>query len=471
MTDDSFNPTIDRRDFFAGIGAGAAGLLGATMLGGKEAHANWGLVAPGPVPGPDFDGRSLVNKARAYEIMERENIDGIVALNPVNVFYLGNYFSYELQKLRAIPSFAVMPRDPRKPSFLVVAGSDLWFIANGAREHPEIITYGSPSSWENYRDPDLWSQEPEVRSYARTISSMDALTDIEKGWYELEKRWETGRAASPEWGLVHALREAGLIDGKVAVDDMRIADILNTLGQKTVTCVPGDNTFRKIRMVKSDVELGHMRRVARANEEACKAMLSQVKVGMTKDDIDSIFMVEAARRGAKAMWIASGTIGGFRHGEVVEGEAMMVDAVSQINFYHGDFGRTWCVGEPSKELQERIRLTSLAREVAHDTVRPGIKYSELRNTVTAAVKKASRSGWRMGVGPHTVGLQHTDQSYRDGLPFVVGEDHTFEKNMTLTIDLPQIEMGWGATHLEDLINITDDGFEPLGTMDDPLIIL
>ena len=114
---DPFDPPIDRRDFFAGVGMGAAGMLGATMLGGKEAHASWGLVAPGQVPAADFDGRSLVNKARAYEIMERENIDGIVALNPVNVFYLGNYFSYELQKLRAIPSFAVMPRDPNKPSF------------------------------------------------------------------------------------------------------------------------------------------------------------------------------------------------------------------------------------------------------------------------------------------------------------------------------------------------------------------
>lgn len=44
--------------------------------------------------------------------------------------------------------------------------------------------------------------------------------------------------------------------------------------------------------------------------------------------------------------------------------------------------------------------------------------------------------------------------------------------MTLTIDLPQVEIGWGATHLEDLILITKDGFEPLGDMSlDPLVIL
>ena len=287
----------------------------------------------------------------------------------------------------------------------------------------------------------------------------------------MEKRWETGKAATPEWGLIHALKEAGLINGKVAVDDMRNKDILNTLGQDTVTCLPGDNTFRKIRMIKSEVELGHMRRIAQANQDACMAMLSQVELGMTKADIDNIFMVEAAKRGAKAMWIASGTIGGFRHGEVVEGQAMMVDAVSQTNFYHGDFGRTWCVGEPPKDVLERIRLTRLASDIAHEAVRPGMKYSELRDTVTTAVKKASPTGWTMGVGQHSVGLQHTDKPYRDGLPFVVGDDLTFEENMTLTIDLPQVEIGWGATHLENLIAITKDGFEPLGTMSDPLVIL
>ncbi len=467
-----FVPDIDRRDFFAGLAAGGAGMLGATMLGGKEAHANWGLIAPGPVPGEAFDGRLLVNKPRAYEVMEREGIDGIVALNPVNVFYLGNYFSYELQKLRAIPSFAVMPRDPDKPSFLVVASSDLWFIANGDREYPEIIPYGAPGSWEDYRNPELWSQEPDTRSFGRLPENADGFTEIEKGWYELEKRWESGKAPTPEWGLVRALKEAGLINGKIACDDMRIADILNTLGQTSVTCVPGDNTFRKIRMIKSDVELAHMRRIARVNQDACMAMLSQIELGMTKADIDTLFMVEAARRGAKAMWIASGTIGGFRHGEVVEGQAMMVDAVSQINYYHGDFGRTWCVGEPPKELQERIRLTRLARDVAHETLRPGMAYSELRATVTDAVKKASATGWTMGVGPHSVGLQHTDQAYRDDLPFVVSDDHVFQENMTLTIDLPNVEIGWGATHLEDLVLVTKDGFEPLGDMSlDPLVVL
>ncbi|WP_446830346.1 M24 family metallopeptidase [Candidatus Foliamicus sp.] len=464
---------IERRDFFAGIAGGASFALAGATLGAREAQANWGLIAPGPSPAVDFDGRSLVNKPRAYEVMEQEGVDGIVALNPVNVFYLGNYFSYEVQKLRAIPSFAVMPRDPAKPSFLVVASTDLWFIANAQREYPEVIPYSAPTAWEQYRDPDTWNREPAAAGGFRRPVREDSLTDIERGWVEMERRFENRKAATPEWALVRALEEAGLAKGRVAVDDMRIAHVLGSLGQHSVTCVPGDNTFRKIRMIKSDVELAHMRVAARANQDACMAMLRKVEAGMTKADVDQLFLEESATRGAKAIWIAVGTIGGFADGEVVPGRPMMVDAVSQINYYHGDFGRTWCLGEPRKDVLDRVAILRTGYEAALEALRPGLKYSEIRAHAADAMAKANKALTRavFGASPHSVGLQHTDQPYRDGLPFMVSDDLVFQENMTLTVDMPSLEIGWGGAHLEDLIVVTKNGFEPLATMDDPLVVL
>ncbi len=340
---------MERRDFFSLMAAGAGvGVLGSAA---PAARANWGMGPPGPVPPAGFDGRLLVNRPRAFEVMEREGLDGIVALNPINVFYLGNYLGYEVQKLRAIPSFAVMPRDPKLPSFLVVAGSDLMLLANADREYPEIIPYTLPLEIEKYLDQGDWSVEPQASPLGGATVPDSGLQAKERQWQALVQRVASRRAATPEWGLVRALELAGLARGKVAVDDMRIADVLRSLGRTGVTCVPGDNTFRKIRLVKSEVELKHMRSIARINQDACMAMLRQVRRGTTKDQIDELFMFEAARRGAKATWIASGWLGGLTQGKVVEGEPMMVDAVSQRNFYHGDFGRTVVLGEPSKELQ------------------------------------------------------------------------------------------------------------------------
>ena len=290
---------MDRRDFFSSIATGAGLALGTTMIAGSEANANWGMIAPGPVPGPEFDGRLLVNKARAYEVMDREGLDGIVGLNPVNVFYLGNYFGYELQKLRAIPSFVVMPRAEDKPTFLVTSGSDTQFLANGDREYPEIVPYSFPLALDEYVKRGDWSKEPEASLVGNFAMSNEPLQPKEKQWVEFGKRINERRAATPEWGLVRALELAGLGKGKIAVDDMRIAHILSTIGRSSVTCVPGDNTFRKIRIIKSEVELKHMRAIARINQDACMAMLKQVRKGTTKAEIDNMFMVEAAKRGAK----------------------------------------------------------------------------------------------------------------------------------------------------------------------------
>ena len=462
---------MDRRDLLNGFAALTSG--GMAALAGRDADANWGMVAPGPVPPKDFDRRLLVNKPRAYEIMEREGLDGIVALNPVNVFYLGNYFSYELQKLRALASFAVMPRDPNKPSFIVVAGTDLQFIANGDREYPEVIPYTMPVDWEKYLDKANWTTEPEAGPAGNWAINGDKLLPREQSWISFAKKVSDRRAATPEWGLVRALELSGLSKGKVAVDDMRIADVLKTLGKTGVTCVPGDNTFRKIRLIKSDVELKHMRTVARINQDSATAMLKRVQKGMTKADIDRMFLEETGKRGAKAMWIASGTVGGLTQGGVVEGEPMMFDAVCQVNFYHGDFGRTVVLGEPRAEVKACMKSLRTGWETVLEKVKPGMKYSEVRTVVGGAMQKAytGGTGIKFMAGPHSVGLQHTDQPYRDGLPFVVQDDLVMQEGMTLTVDLPTSMLGFGAIHCEDLSVITKNGIEPLATADGPLIVL
>jgi Xaa-Pro aminopeptidase len=460
---------MERRDILSGL---ALGTLATSFAAASPARANWGFVAPGPDAPKDFDKRMPVNKARAYEIMDREGLDAIVAMNPVNVFYLGNYIPYEMQKLRTISSFAIMPRDEKLPIFLVVSTPDLEFIATGDRDYPEVITYTGVRDWQPYLDHDKWSVEPPAPPIALPAHP-ESLSIREKQYADLVKRIGTRRSATPEWALVKALEECGLLKGKIAVDDMRIAEILKMLERTDVTCVPGDNTFRKIRLIKSEVELKHMRTIARINQDACMAMLGQLHVGMGKVDVDRIFMKEAADRGAKAVWIVSGSTGGFPDDVAKPGRAMIVDAVSQRNFYHGDFGRTFVFGEPSPEILERMRILKIGRDTALGMIKPGLKYSELRKAVGEAMDGSYRGGERIrfGVGPHSVGLQHTDQPYRDGLPFAVPDDITLQAGMTLTVDLPTIEMGWGGIHFEDLLKVTPTGVEPLATLSDPLVVL
>ena len=95
----------------------------------------------------------------------------------------------------------------------------------------------------------------------------------------------------------------------------------------------------------------------------------------------------------------------------------------------------------------------------------------VRSAGLEAMRKAGYGDVLTVAVPHSVGLQHTDEPFRDGLPFAVKDDLVLEENMTLTVDFPHIEVGFGACHLEDLVRVTRDGAEPLAAMDDPLIVL
>ena len=102
-----------------------------------------------------------------------------------------------------------------------------------------------------------------------------------------------------------------------------------------------------------------------------------------------------------------------------------------------------------------------------ERVKPGIRYSELRQQGAELVRKFG-ARFNVGIGPHSVGMQHTDDAARDDLPFSVRADSMLEAGMTITLDMPTIEPGWGSTHMESLMLVTRDGAEWLDPYDDPL---
>ncbi len=459
---------VERRDVLAGLAVGAA--MTGLAAGGRDAWSNWGSIAPGYSPDANFDGRLLVNKPRAFEVLDQADLDGLIALNPVNVFYLSNYLGYKVAQMYSFPAFAVFPRDPDEPSFLITSHVDIWNIANGEREYPEIMPYSFATNWQDYLDQDKWHAAPSAGPATPWPVDEAGLVPREAEWQDLQAKFNGIMSASSEYALAKALKECGLDKAKVAVDDWRIAAVLDKVGMDQVQCVEGDNVFRRIRLIKSDVELSHMRAAAKANQEATEAMFAQIGKGATRADIDRIFMMEAAKRGAKATWIAAGGVGGLPDGEVVEGRPLLMDAVSQINLYHGDFGRTFVLGEPTKKLDQRARLMRVAWDEAFAALKPGRKYSDIRAVAKDAMEKTGLPQFGVGASPHSVGLQHTDEPFTEGLPFQKRDDLILQEGMTLTVDFPYMEPGWGACYLEDLVVITNDGAEALGRMDGPLYV-
>ncbi len=459
---------MDRRDLLKGVMVGSA--IAATAPAARAAEAK-ALRLP-----PQTSGKMLVNKQRAYQVLDELKIDALIAFNPINVYYLSNTWPLMTKFRSDVAAFATISRNPKDPIFYVASGPEIFDFANGDREVPEMITWVGAANWQDYVDapPEKMKIEPKaVRPRGWQPLPTSKLTAREKAWHAAQEKYAASAAASPAWALAKALKQYGITTkARIAVDDMRVALMLQQIGLDGITFVPGEQVFRKIRVVKTEPELEIQRIAGRNNYEAAMAVAKACAKGMTYAEIEHRFLTECASRGSEVSEFLVGTIQGhFPETVVTEGRAFAIDAVSHFKQYHGDFGRTIVVGEPPKDLIAREKAHQAGCDAIYAVVKAGMKISEVRKIVLDAEIKAGMPEQLITCTPHGVGLEHGDNPLRMDVPFSMAEDIPLEENMVITIDMPYIELGGHVGHHEDLIRITKTGFEPLHTPGPALVVV
>jgi Xaa-Pro aminopeptidase len=425
----------------------AAAMAGTVAATGAPAQAAPSApVASNPAVGAVTRGKLLVNTERVSALLDELGLDGVIAINPINVHYLTN-MPVESRFRAGYPSFGILARDPAQPSFLVTSAAQADELRGDARDTPEIVTFVGAPNWRDHLDP--------LRTVQVSASQSPAMS-----------------AATPAKALAKALGEAGLAKARVAVDDMRIAHLLQQADMSDVTCVLGETMLRKARAVKTEPELALMRIAARNNALAASNTIKAIARGMTPADIARRFALECLACGNTQVEFLAGTMHAGRAGAaIVPGRPFVIDAVSHFGQYHGDFGRTVVLGEPDRGVLAMDAAHRAGRDAVLNVLKPGVRFSEIDRVARAALTKAGMPQHMIVVNPHTVGLEHGDNPARFDAPFNVPEDLKLEENMVLTVDLPYFESGWGAGHHEDLVRITATGFEPLATLGDPLVIV
>ena len=465
---------MDRRDFF-----GASVAAAATITTGDAAAAR----KPDMVRidrrfnDPQLTRPIPLNKDRAREVMTALGIDGLVALRPHNVFYLANTVPVLTPFGEEYPGFATFASDPQQPSFLLTSTGNTWETANGERDVPEVITFAAPRNWQEYLDASAAQRRIEPESAGKNgfgfaIKSDGELTSREQAWKQAQEFHNPGSAPTAAWAIVRALRRSGLDKGRIAVDDMRIAHLLASIGFDSVTVIDGDNVFRKIRHVKTPYEIGLLRIAQTITRDSALAAARAIEVGMTYQDFRQRLFTEAVARGGEPGFVLLGiTQGLLPAGVVRKGDSYLLDCSIHYQMYQGDFARTVIVGEPRAESMRRFRAQQVGREAAFEVIRAGMPFREVEKIAREAMIKAGMPKNVPAISLHSVGLQHGDDPQRDRLPFKVRDDHVLAENMTITLDLPYLEVGEGAGHNEDLLRITRNGYELLNDPSDPLIVV
>lgn len=415
----------------------------------------------------------LLNETQAQAVMEEYDLNGLIAINPVNVYYLTNTQTFAMRSDRPYQTAATLPRDSDQPTFLISSMADRWEVANKDHWTPEYITFSYPiiDPTADMSNPEFWTHQPQAGDFSYFVNEEADLTVREKQWIEFSK----SHLPSPtfEWGIARALKESGIDRGRIAVDDMQIKDALAAIGiGEGIEFVDGDEIFRRIRYVKSPAEIELLRHSSTNNARAAIETAKSVQPGMTAGDLELIFNEKAGNHGNRMKFFLAGfPLGGFANSAVEEGESFLIDAVSGLHGYLGDFGRTVVLGEPDRRTRSIVAAQVAARESIFDILKPGVKYSEIRKTGLDAFKKSGENPRTFFVNPHSVGLQHTDQPSRKRDSRYEREDLVLKSGMTITVDLPYVEVGVGAGHNEEMLLITDTGFERMSELQDDIIIV
>ncbi|WP_246544104.1 M24 family metallopeptidase [Novosphingobium profundi] len=409
--------------------------------------------------------------ARAIEIMERHDLEGLVLGEPVNVFHaLGHWPQIGRTRMAQPPgTFALIARERPGQWGLVTsrflhhytwadgrARDDVacWLYTALGDEGDESVSPVADAPVLPLRDPEL--QTP-VEAHRAATSARQAGASVATG--------DAGAA------IVAAMRSMGLWKGRVGFDHGVVAEVA-ARHDHPGTLVQADNILREIRIIKSPLEQALMARAARANVDALNAVGHAVRAGAVHHELMALFQIETAKRGNGAVFLNVDRVSSdLSSARIVDGQTLMIDGVSQFRGYHGDFARTVFVGEPTREAEQAAKAAAFGWQAVRETLRPGMRFSEIVATGEKAVRAAGFSAL-IGFGPHSVGLAHTDEPGEVHGGFWRKPDIVLQPGMILSVDCPTLDTGiGGSAHCEDLVLITADGCEPIHPLHEPVIVV
>ena len=188
----------------------------------------------------------------------------------------------------------------------------------------------------------------------------------------------------------------------------------------------------EVRMIKSDEELGWVRKSAALTDTALEVFRNLVRPGRSESDVfvevdhvmkrggaeNTYFMMSADPRPlAKFLDLATDT---YEQGDIVLFNA----EVSGPGGYYTQLERTFCLGQPTKEAEAAYDVCLQAENAACSLLRPGVKAKEVYRAIVSTIEG---TGHKMGLHPgHSQGLDIFERpilKMKEEAPTNSGDDH------------------------------------------------
>jgi len=418
----------------------------------------YGLYGIADFPKAEYERRLQTTK----ELMRERGVDGLLMTSEENVAYFSGYRSTLAGYVKeASPATLILP-------------------ATGS---PSLIV------------------DVSMRGNAEAMCALDDMIFL--GWDGLGKLTHRSFPTDYVKTTLRTIDSKGLTDKTIGLEldrAMRVASSLSHLeaikkALRQATFVDAGQLIWEARMVKSSLELEHMKTSCEMTCRAFQFAFESLKEGMTERELARAVYTGMLQAGCEdtpvKMWLnlragwdryampdSRPTDRAFKRGDT-----LVVDGGTYYRGYFSDMTRIACFGNPSKEQRQMFDVARQAEQVGIDNLRAGAHVSDVHASVMNFIAESGYEKHQMyeGIG-HGIGLDFHEPPYLRSYPRNAG--FVLKAGMVVTMeptiyDVPviggilegDIRPAGGVFFVEDVVHVTNGKPEALSSFEKDLYVV
>jgi Xaa-Pro aminopeptidase len=270
--------------------------------------------------------------------------------------------------------------------------------------------------------------------------------------------------------LAPLLRDRGLHDGKLAVDQANIS-FIQALREHfpDLELVDGDAIMQSARWVKTDLEIAVIEEACAIGDSVTQRALEETKAGRREFEVAADAMQTLFRLGGEMAHVITPFVASGEHmspphrlatDKIIRNQDLcFIDIGAMWNGYFADIGRTTVVGRPSKTQQKIYTAVYEGLMAGIDQMRPGRTNKDCAEAIVGKIADHGLEDhlFSLFIG-HGIGMGANEPPYiGETLPGAT--TYEFQPNMVFAVEplvwVPEVR-GGGGVRLEDMVLITED---------------
>ncbi len=277
-----------------------------------------------------------------------------------------------------------------------------------------------------------------------------------------------------EWG--NAFRKAAQslgLDGKcigVEPRQMRLLEFSHVKsGAPEAEYPDASNVLAGLRLKKDKAEVDAMRKAVKIAQDALKAVIPQIKIGMTERELASELVMQLLKNGSDSEMpfspiVSAGPNSANPHASPSErklqaGDLLVVDWGAAYGGYISDLTRTFAVGEVDDECNKIHKIVQEANAAGRAAGKPGVPCAAVDKATRDVIEAAGYGKYFTHRTGHGIGMEGHEEPYMRG-----DNMQMLEPGMAYTVEPGIYLTNRNGVRIEDNVVVTETGADCLSDM-------